>query len=97
MPTNTDPATPNPATPDAKWWGNSMTIQGIIVTAVTTVLPILGPVFGLNITAELAHQLGDNIVTFGQAAGGLIGTIMAIYGRMRTSTPLQSRQITLRM
>ena len=45
-----------------------MTIQGIIVTTLSTVLPVLGPVFGLNITAELVHQLGDNVVTFG--AGG---------------------------
>jgi uncharacterized protein (TIGR02594 family) len=96
MPTETDTTAPS-ALPDAKWWGNSMTIQGIIVTTLSTVLPVLGPVFGLNITAELVHQLGDNVVMFAQAAGGLIGTIMAIYGRMRTSTPLERRQITLSM
>ena len=72
MPTDTDQT---PTLPDAKWWGNSMTIQGIIVTTLSTVLPVLGPVFGLNITAELTRQLGDNVVTFAQAAGGLIGTI----------------------
>ena len=55
--------------PDAKWWGHSMTIWGIIVTTLSTVLPALGPVFGLNITAELIHQLGDNVVMFGQARG----------------------------
>src|SRR5437762_3285755 len=82
---------PPPAASDPKWWGNSMTIQGIIVTALSTVLPVLGPVFGINLTAELVHQLGDNVVTFGQAAGGLIGTILAIYGRLRTSTPLERR------
>ena len=74
-----------------------MTIQGILVTTLSTVLPVLGPVFGLNITAELTRQLGDDIVIFAQAAGGLIGTIMAIYGRMRTNTPLERRQITLSM
>jgi hypothetical protein len=94
MPNETDQT---PALPDAKWWGNSMTIQGIIITTLSTVLPVLGPVLGLNITAELVHQLGDNVVTFAQAAGGLIGTIMAIYGRLRTSTPLERRQVTLSM
>jgi hypothetical protein len=73
-----------------------MTIRGIIITTLSTV-PVLGPVLGLNITAELVHQLGDNVVTFAQAAGGLIGTIMAIYGRLRTSTPLERRQVTLSM
>ena len=96
MPTETN-STPAPTAADTKWWGNSMTIQGILVTALTTVLPVLGPVFGLNITAELTRQLGDNIVVFVQAAGGLIGTVMAIYGRMRTSTPRERRQITLSM
>jgi len=94
MPTDTDQTL---ALPDAKWWGNSMTIQGIIITTLSTVLPVLGPVLGLNITAELVHQLGDNVVTFAQAAGGLIGTIMAVYGRLRTSTPLERRQVTLSM
>ena len=92
MPTDTDPATP-----DAKWWGHSMTIWGVIVTALSTVLPTLGPALGINITAELIRQLGDNVVLFGQAAGGLVGTIMAIYGRVRTSTPIERRQFTISM
>ena len=96
MPIETAPAAPSVAS-DGKWWGNSMTIQGIIITTLSTVLPVLGPVLGLNITAELVHQLGDNVVTFAQAAGGLIGTIMAVYGRLRTSTPLERRQVTLSM
>ena len=74
-----------------------MTIWGVVVTTLSTVLPALGPVLGLNITAELIRQLGDNVVLFGQAVGGLIGTVLAIYGRMRTSTPLERRQITLTM
>jgi hypothetical protein len=97
MSTDPGPTSQPPGLPDAKWWGNSMTIQGIIVTTLSTVLPVSGPVFGLNINAELVHQLGDNVVTFGQAAGGLIGTIMAIYGRLRTSTPLERCQVTLSM
>ena len=63
-----------------------MTIWGIVVTTLSTVLPALGPLLGLNITAELIRQLGDNVVVFGQAAGGLIGTILAIYGRVRASS-----------
>jgi lysozyme family protein len=92
-----DPAAPPPAAPEPKWWGHSMTIWGVIVTALSTVLPALGPVIGVNITAELVRQLGDNIVLFGQAAGGLIGTIMAVYGRVRTSTPIERRQFTISM
>jgi pimeloyl-ACP methyl ester carboxylesterase len=69
----------------------------VIVTGLSTVLPVLGPVVGLNLTADLIRQLGDNVVVFGQAAGGLIGTAMAIYGRVRTSTPIERRQFTISM
>ena len=39
-----------------------MTIWGAIITTLSTVLPAFGPLLGLNITAELVHQLGDQIV-----------------------------------
>jgi pimeloyl-ACP methyl ester carboxylesterase len=87
--------TAQPSETEPKWWGRSMTIWGVVVTTLSTVLPALGPVLGLNITAELIHQLGDNVVLFGQALGGLIGTVLAIYGRVRASTPLERRQLTL--
>jgi uncharacterized protein (TIGR02594 family) len=97
MPTDTSTATPSTATPDAKWWGHSLTIWGIIITGLSTVLPAIGPALGINITADLIHQLGDNVVAVAQALGGLAGTGMAIYGRLRTSTPLERRQVTLSM
>jgi lysozyme family protein len=81
----------------AKWWGSSMTIWGVIVTGLSTVLPVIGPLFGLNVTADLVQQLGDQIVLVAQAVGGLVGTIMAIYGRARATTSLERRKITMTM
>jgi len=97
MSTDTEPASTPAAAPEPKWWGHSMTIWGVIVTGLSTVLPVLGPVVGLNLTADLIRQLGDNVVVFGQAAGGLIGTAMAIWGRVRTSAPIERRQFTISM
>ena len=91
------PVPGTPAISDPKWWGSSITIWGIVITALSTVLPAVGPALGFNVTAELIRQLGDNVVTLAQALGGLIGTIMAIYGRLRTNAPLERRQITLNM
>ncbi|HEY7118362.1 MAG TPA: glycosyl hydrolase 108 family protein [Tepidisphaeraceae bacterium] len=90
---------PQPAeTPAAaKWWGSSMTVWGAVLTALTTVLPVVGPLFGLNITADLVQQVGDQVVVLVQAAGGLAGTILTIYGRARATTVLERRQITLSM
>ena len=97
MSTPADPtAQPQTATtPAPKWWGNSMTIWGIMVTALSTVLPAVAPVLGFNITADLIRQLGDNVVVFAQALGGLVGTSMAIYGRIRATAPIERRQFTL--
>jgi uncharacterized protein (TIGR02594 family) len=95
MSTETSPATEPATDVQPKWWATSMTVWGIAVTALSTVLPALGPLLGLNLTAELIRQLGDNVVVFGQALGGLVGTILAIYGRLRASGPLERRQVTL--
>jgi HK97 family phage portal protein len=95
MSTETSPAVPPGADTQPKWWATSMTMWGVLVTALSTVLPALGPLLGLNLTAELIQQLGDNVVVFGQALGGLVGTILAIYGRVRASGPLERRQVTL--
>ncbi len=97
MTSQTEPtAQPAPAPAGApKWWGNSMTIWGIMVTALSTVLPAVAPALGFNITADLVRQLGDNVVVSAQALGGLVGTGMAIYGRIRASQPIERRQFTL--
>jgi lysozyme family protein len=84
-----------PVTIPAKWWGSSMTVWGIAVTALSTVLPVVGPLLGLDITADLARQLGEQVVAVAQAAGGLAGTILTIYGRARATTALERRQVTL--
>ena len=91
MPDRAAAATPAPA----KWWAASMTVWGAVVTAVSTVLPVLGPLIGLHIPPELVLQLGDQVVLLVQAAGGVAGTILTIYGRARATTALERRQLTL--
>ena len=96
MTDTTQPAA-TPDVPDTKWWGQSMTIWGVIITTLSTVLPAFGPLLGLDITAELIRQLGDQIVVIVQAVGGLIGTILTIWGRARATTTLERKQITMNM
>ena len=87
------PDTSTPATP--KWWGQSLTIWGTIITTLSTVVPILGPALGVNIGGELIRQLGDNVVLLAQAVGGVAGTAMAIWGRIRASQPIERRLFTI--
>ena len=85
------------ATPTAKWWGQSITMWGTIITAAATVIPVLGPLIGLDITGEMIRQLGAQSVQAVQAIGGLVGTLMAVYGRARASTRLELRAVTLQV
>lgn len=83
--------------PDVKWWGNSITVWGTLLTGVTTVLPVIGPLLGINITGELARQLGDQVVMVAQAVGGLVGTLMTLYGRSRATTRLERREFRVQL
>ena len=88
------PASPTPTT---KWWGSSVTIWGALITALSTVLPALGPALGIDITGEHVRELGDQIVTTVQAVGGLIGTVLTVYGRVRAAGPLERRDMTVKL
>jgi HK97 family phage portal protein len=81
----------------AKWWGQSITIWGAIITGLSTVLPALGPAFGVDITGDLVREAGRGIVQTVQAVGGLLGTIMTIYGRVRATKPLEQRNMQLKL
>ena len=80
-----------------KWWGHSLTIWGTIVTALSTVLPYLGPLIGFDISAELIRQLGVAVTQLLHALGGVIGIILTIAGRLRANQPLMRRPIELKL
>lgn len=84
----------NEVTP--KWWGQSMTIWGAIVTALATVVPAVGPVVGLDITGEVIRHAGGQAAQAVQAVAGLVGTMLTIWGRVRASQPLQQRDVTFK-
>jgi lysozyme family protein len=84
-------------TTEPKWWGESLTIWGVIVTTLATVLPVVGPLFGYDITADLVHQIGAQATQVIQAIGGLVGTLMTIVGRSRATAGLVRRQVQLKL
>ena len=80
-----------------KWWGQSLTIWGAVVTGLAAVLPALGPAVGLDVTPAAVHTAADQIGAIVQALAGLAGTLTAIYGRVRATQPLQQRLVTLKL
>lgn len=82
---------------EAKWWGSSMTIWGALTTGLAAILPVLGPLFGLDLSGDLIGQLGTQLVSAGQAAVALIGTLLTITGRIRATQPIERRAFNVRL
>ncbi len=99
------PSTPKPKDPTTmqtkpqlqktKWWGTSITLWGVLITALTAVLPALAPLFGLEISTELAEGIGRELTNLAQGGGGLLGTAIAIYGRLRARGPLIRKRLAM--
>lgn len=84
-------------TSEPKWWGNSMTIWGTIITALSNVVPAIGPLIGIDITGEMIRDLGEGLTQAVQAIGGVIGILLTIVGRMRAVQPLMRRDVKLKV
>ena len=86
-----------PVTSSGKWWGHSKTVWGTLITAAMTVLPVIGPLIGLNLPAEVIQQIGEQALVAVQALGGLFGVVLALYGRAQASQPIVRRDVKVRV
>lgn len=75
-----------------KWWAQSKTMWGTLITAAATVIPAIGPALGIVLPADIIQTFGDQAITAVQALAGLFGTVLAIYGRLKADTPLALRK-----
>lgn len=82
---------------NGKWWGHSKTVWGTLITAAMTVLPVIGPLIGLNLPADVIQQLGEQALVVVQALGGLFGVVLALYGRSQSSQPIVRRDVRVRV
>jgi hypothetical protein len=70
---------------DAKFWLDSTTVRGALVTVLPAIALIL-KVFDI----DLGEGDRENIIDGIAALAGLIGTVYAIVGRFRASKPLSA-------
>jgi len=80
-----------------KWWGQSVTIWGALVTAAATVVPVLAPMAGVEIGPDVVRQVGSETFSAVQAVVGLAGTMMTIFGRFRATQTLVQRSVQLKL
>ena len=83
--------------PNAKWWAQSRTIWGALVTAAAAVVPVLGPLVGIELSGDVVRQAGEQTISAIQAMAGLFGTLLTIYGRINASAPLVRRVLNVRV
>ena len=96
--TNSQTSTASDPTADmAKWWGNSSTIWGAVVTGLAAVLPALGPAVGVSITPDTIHTGADQVGAIVQALVGLAGTIATIRGRVNATLPLKFKMVSIKI
>lgn len=76
----------------SKWWAQSKTLWGTLITAAATVLPVVAPAIGVSLPASLIQTFGDQVLTAAQALTGVFGTGLAIYGRFKASSVLSLRK-----
>ena len=67
----------------SKWIAKSKTLWGAIIAA----LPVLAPIFGLDLSPDDVAQIGDSGVSVIDAAFGVVGGLLVIYGRLTASQP----------
>ena len=79
----------------AKWWGNSLTIRGALISAASAALPMVAAMVGID--GEAIRQLGDQTVVAIQAVGGLVGMALTVAGRVRATVPLTQRSFTVQI
>lgn len=80
-----------------KWWLNSLTIRGALVSAASAAFPVVGAIVGIDLSGETVRQLGEQTVAVVQAVGGLAGLVMTITGRTRATQPLERRSVNVKI
>ena len=90
-------STPAPFSLDPKWWGDSTTIWGAIVTGLAAILPVLGPAIGVTISPDTIHTGADQMTAIVQAAIGLAGTIATIRGRVLATQRVTQRLVSVKI
>ena len=82
---------------DGRWWVQSRTIWGALITAAAAVIPVLGPLVGIELSGEVVRQAGEQTVSAVQALAGLFGTLLTIYGRISAVQRLTRRNVNVRL
>ncbi len=80
-----------------KWWAHSKTVWGAIISAAATVIPTFGPLFGIDLPADVIRDAGQQTIATAQAVVALFGTFLAIYGRLTAAGPLLRRPFNVKI
>lgn len=72
----------------SKWFLKSKTIWGVIITGASTLIPVFGPLIGLDVSPTDIIEVGTSITDVITALGQAAGIILTIYGRFKSTGPV---------
>jgi uncharacterized protein (TIGR02594 family) len=72
-----------------KFWLQSLTVWGAIITIAAVAIPEIGKLVGYDVTPEMIKDIGTHGAAIVQSVASLIGAIMVVYGRMRATKPIR--------
>ncbi|MEL6748411.1 MAG: hypothetical protein AAFO79_11475, partial [Pseudomonadota bacterium] len=83
--------------PGAKWWAHSKTIWGALIAAAAVVVPVITPLFGIDVSADEVRAFGTRVDQLLQVLAGLTGTVLTVWGRLTASAELTTREVRVRV
>jgi len=81
----------------AKWWAHSKTIWGALIAAAAVVVPVITPLFGIDVSADDVRAFGTRVDQLLQVLAGLTGTVLTVWGRLTASAELTTREVRVRV
>ena len=72
----------------ASFFLKSKRFWGMFITAVTAILPVVGPFVGIHVNAGTIMGLGEAGVTLLAALGGFVGLFVTFVGSMKAKGPM---------
>lgn len=79
-----------------KWWLQSKTVWGALISALATFVPVLGALLGIDLSGDVVRQAGEQAMGALQAITALVGTLLTIYGRFKADGPLSRKFLSLK-
>lgn len=80
-----------------KWWLESITMWGAIITAVAAYAPYISFFTGFPINEDMVRLFGEAVTIAMQNTGIAVGILLTVVGRLKAKTSLTSKELRFKL